>query len=146
MSAWPSEEVPEYLVYGKNPRTMDFVFLVDSACSMGWQEEASIRTHGAHGYDIRNTDMHAIFYARGPAFRKGFLHPSFQNTDIYPNVRKTPSLQGGDISTNLLIFDIFFDDIQRRSPTGCHEITRRPQPSFPVVLFQFRELLSHEPG
>ena len=36
---------------------------------------------------------------------------------IYPNVRKTPSLQGGDISTNLLIFDIFFDDIQRRSPT-----------------------------
>ena len=65
---------------------------------------------------------------------------------VYPNVRKTPSLQGGDISTNLLIFDVFFDDIQRSSPTGCHEITRRPQSSFPVVLFQFGKLLSHEPG
>jgi hypothetical protein len=27
-------------------------------------------------------------------------------------VRKTPSLQGGDISTNLLFFNVFFDNIQ----------------------------------
>lgn len=43
---------------------------------------------------------------------------------IYHNVRKTPSLQGGDISTNLLIFDVFFDNIKRCSATGCYEITR----------------------
>ena len=35
----------------------------------------------------------------------------------YPNVRKTPSLQGGDISTNLLIFDVFFDNIEGCSAT-----------------------------
>ena len=34
----------------------------------------------------------------------------------YPYVRKTPSLQGGDISTNLLILNIFFDHIQGCSP------------------------------
>ncbi len=43
---------------------------------------------------------------------------------LYHNVRKTPSLQGGDISTNLLIFDVFFDNIKRCSATGCYEITR----------------------
>jgi len=28
-------------------------------------------------------------------------------------VRKTPSLQGGDISTNLLFFDILFNNFER---------------------------------
>jgi hypothetical protein len=36
-----------------------------------------------HGYDNINTDMHAIFYASGPDFKSGFVHPPFMNTDIY---------------------------------------------------------------
>ncbi len=28
--------------------------------------------------------MHAIFYATGPAFKKGHLHPTFNNVDLYP--------------------------------------------------------------
>jgi alkaline phosphatase D len=39
---------------------------------------------GAHGFDNANTDMHAIFYACGPAFRKGHVAPTFENVDIYP--------------------------------------------------------------
>ena len=81
------------LVYGDNPRTLDFVFLADSAWSLGWNEEANLNTRGAHGYDIRNTDMHAIFYASGPAFRKNSSHPSFQNTDIYPLIAYILGLQ-----------------------------------------------------
>jgi hypothetical protein len=41
-------------------------------------------------------------------------------------VRKTPSLQVGDISTNLLIFDVFPDNFQRCASTGSNEIARRP--------------------
>jgi len=28
--------------------------------------------------------MHAIFYASGPAFKDNYLHPQFNNIDIYP--------------------------------------------------------------
>jgi len=38
---------------------------------------------GAHGYDNRNTDMHAIFYAMGPAFKIDYSAPSFPNVDLY---------------------------------------------------------------
>ncbi len=83
VSAWPSGGVPDRLVYGSNLRTLDFVFVADSAWSTGWMEEADVDSHGAHGYDNSNTDMHAIFYASGPAFKSGFRHPRFSNTDIY---------------------------------------------------------------
>jgi alkaline phosphatase D len=28
--------------------------------------------------------MHAIFYAKGPAFKTGYKHPTFENINIYP--------------------------------------------------------------
>jgi len=46
--------------------------------------------------------------------------------DFIPLVRKTRSLQGRDISTKLLIPDIFFQYIQRSTTAGGYEITRRP--------------------
>jgi hypothetical protein len=30
--------------------------------------------------------MHAIFYAKGPAFRQGLTIPSFRNVHVYPLV------------------------------------------------------------
>lgn len=83
VTGWPSEQVPERLVFGKNPRTLDFVLLADSAWSVGWNELPDKESYGAHGYDNANRDMHAIFYAAGPAFKSGYLQPSFSNTDIY---------------------------------------------------------------
>lgn len=42
---------------------------------------------GAHGYDPAAVkDMHATFYAWGPAFQKGAKVPSFQNIHVYPVV------------------------------------------------------------
>jgi alkaline phosphatase D len=38
---------------------------------------------GMHGYDHEFKDMHAIFYAAGPAFKKGYSQPSFQNIHLY---------------------------------------------------------------
>jgi alkaline phosphatase D len=38
---------------------------------------------GAHGYVPENTDMHAIFYAMGPAFKVNYIHPTFENTNLY---------------------------------------------------------------
>ncbi len=40
--------------------------------------------NGAHGFNPINEEMHGIFYANGPAFKKGLTIPSFKNIHIYP--------------------------------------------------------------
>ncbi len=82
IQAWKSSQVPERLHYGKNPRTMDFVVAADSLWSIYWGEKR-YSSKGTHGYDNNNTDMHAIFYAVGPDFKQNYLHPTFNNVDIY---------------------------------------------------------------
>ena len=46
-------------------------------------------------------DMHSIFYAVGPAFKKGFVHPTFENINIYPLITNvlnlTPAKTDGKI-------------------------------------------------
>ena len=41
-------------------------------------------TIGVHGYDPKYKDMHGIFYANGPAFKKGYTVPPLKNIHIYP--------------------------------------------------------------
>jgi alkaline phosphatase D len=86
ISAWKSAEVPARFHYGKNPRDGDIIAVADSSWSLRWSDRANYVYGGTHGYDNRNMDMHAIFYALGPAFKKGYVHPTFENTDIYPLV------------------------------------------------------------
>jgi len=81
-TAWRTAEVPAHLHYGTNPRTLDFVLLADSAWSIRLKPEQRVSA-GAHGYDPSNKNMHAIFYASGPAFRKNLIIPEFENTDLY---------------------------------------------------------------
>jgi len=84
LQVWKPAEVPEHLNYGKNPRVGDIIVVADSAWCVTLNQPNESFTGGTHGYDIRNTDIHAIFYAAGPAFKQGYVHSSFQNTDIYP--------------------------------------------------------------
>jgi predicted AlkP superfamily pyrophosphatase or phosphodiesterase len=90
--AWKSGSLPESFHYGSNPRVLDMVILADSAWTMGWKPHAG-HSKGAHGYSPFNPDMQAIFYARGPAFRKGWVSPSFENVNIYPLVTTILSLK-----------------------------------------------------
>lgn len=39
---------------------------------------------GNHGYDDALPSMHALFVARGPAFRRGARVPAFRNIHVYP--------------------------------------------------------------
>jgi alkaline phosphatase D len=81
---WRSGEVPERFHYGTNPRCLDLVVCADSAWRLKAYRDDRRGSLGDHGYDNRNTDMHAIFYASGPAFKKGHVHPTFNNVDLYP--------------------------------------------------------------
>ena len=95
---WKKEEIPAELRYGTNPRIGDIVIDPD----LGWQISDRIRTgRGAHGFDPVYSDMHTVFRAEGPDFKKGFKADKFHNVSIYPLVCKLlgiePAPNDGDI-------------------------------------------------
>ncbi len=83
LRAYRKNEVPPRWHYGTNPRIGEVVVVADSSWSIGTRPDGSGIRGGAHGYDNANTDMHAIFYASGPAFKKGYTFDQLNNTDIY---------------------------------------------------------------
>jgi len=92
VQVWEHGKVPERLHYGHNPRTLDFILVADSSWSVVPYQDKSVGW-GAHGYDNKNMDMDAIFYAIGPAFKKQHLHPTFNNVDLYPLIAKILKLE-----------------------------------------------------
>ena len=102
LRVWKPSEVPAYLNYGKHYRTGSIIVAADSAWSVSLKKPQASYSGGTHGYDIRNTDIHAIFYASGPAFKKNYVHPAFQNIHIYPLLAHilgiTPAETDGELS------------------------------------------------
>ncbi len=62
--------------------------------SIGWRKRELPLDFigGTHGYDPHYKDMHAIFYAAGPAFKIGYVHPTVENVNIYPLIAKILNL------------------------------------------------------
>jgi len=83
LSVWKRGEMPERFNYGNHPRVHDLIILADVGWTAGW----SWRNYsfvGAHGYDNQHRDMHGIFYAMGPAFKKNHKAPAFESVHLYP--------------------------------------------------------------
>ena len=100
LTTWKHGEVPDSLHYGTNPRTLDFILVADSA----WQFTLTDKiphSQGAHGYNPFNTDMHAIFYAMGPAFKASYEHPTFKNIDLYPLICQILGLKPAMVDGNI---------------------------------------------
>lgn len=58
-------------------------------------------TEGDHGYDNEDLEMHPIFIAHGPAFKKGYQSQGFNNVDIYPLLCHILDLEPGPHDGNL---------------------------------------------
>jgi predicted AlkP superfamily pyrophosphatase or phosphodiesterase len=97
---WKSTEVPKRLHYGTNPRAHDFVIEADKGWSLVNKESTHING-GTHGYDNNEKDMHAIFYAKGPAFKVDKTVKTFQNVSVYPLIAHILGLQIGEIDGKL---------------------------------------------
>ena len=102
---WRKGELPERWHYGRHPRVPPIV------CQMheGWdaiQRSALAKRpnadRGSHGYDPALPSMRAIFFARGPAFRRGARIDAFDNVDVYPLLARLvgirPARNDGDIA------------------------------------------------
>jgi predicted AlkP superfamily pyrophosphatase or phosphodiesterase len=82
MKAYRREELPAHLHYGTHKRIPEVVLIADPGWTAGLRPEARY-SRGDHGYDWQFSDMHAIFYAEGPAFKRGFTTDTLYNVDIY---------------------------------------------------------------
>ena len=103
---WKMGTMPERFHYGYHSRVTDFILMADSSWIVSWRETPlTAFTGGSHGYDNRNTDMHAIFYAYGPAFREGLVHPTFENIHIYPLICKILDLQPAKVDGDIKYVD-----------------------------------------
>jgi predicted AlkP superfamily pyrophosphatase or phosphodiesterase len=95
MHCWNKDQVPADLHYGSNPRVPDVVCSVETGWLVmtreGFQRGQAFHPgieKGAHGYDIHDPLMGALFIANGPAFRHGVVTPPFPNVDVYPLMTK----------------------------------------------------------
>ncbi|MFN8239359.1 MAG: ectonucleotide pyrophosphatase/phosphodiesterase [Bacteroidales bacterium] len=88
LKAYPKENMPGRWHYGTNERIPAIVVVADSSWYVSLRPSRGSFKGGAHGYDNRNSDMHSIFYASGPAIRKGTKPVDLHNTDVYNIVCK----------------------------------------------------------
>jgi predicted AlkP superfamily pyrophosphatase or phosphodiesterase len=101
ISAWKKEEMPERFNYGKSNRIRDLIILADSGWSVGIGEARDDFYKGGHGWDNANKDMHTIFYAMGPNFKKGFIQQPFELVDLYPLLSKILGLKPAEVDGKL---------------------------------------------
>lgn len=78
------EYVPKNKDWGVFQLIPDIGFYFSSKGSIEALMKSDIKTIGVHGYDPEYTDMHGIFYAKGPAIKKGFTVPAVKNIHVYP--------------------------------------------------------------
>lgn len=103
--AYLRHEVPEHLHFSENPLIGDIVLIANAPYILTSQNFHN--NPGQHGYDPTTTpEMGAIFYAKGPAFRKGLTIPAFENVHVYPLVAKILGLEITDpVDGNISVLD-----------------------------------------
>lgn len=78
------EYIPENRDWGPIQVIPDFGYYFSTLQRIATSKKYSGTTVGVHGYDPDYKDMHGIFYANGPAFKKGYIVSAVKNIHIYP--------------------------------------------------------------
>lgn len=105
LSIYKKNEIPSEYHYSKHERISPIIGIAD----LGWSivkdehlEKYDFVNDGNHGYDPINKDMHGIFIATGPSFKKGLKINSIENIHIYNLLTKImnimPSPNDGNFS------------------------------------------------
>lgn len=84
--------MPDHLHYGAQDDSLnrigDIILLADWPKIFNFSAKKPV-VPGRHGYDpYQVKDMHASFYAWGPAFKKPMQIPSFENVQLYPIIAR----------------------------------------------------------
>ncbi len=99
------DSIPEYLDFRDNQRIGD-ILLMAKAPNIIAMNKSYTPDPGTHGYDVESVSaMGAIFYASGPAFKKGLKLPPFRNVHVYPLVAKILGLEIGEIDGDIAVLE-----------------------------------------
>ncbi|GAB4298156.1 MAG: ectonucleotide pyrophosphatase/phosphodiesterase [Ignavibacteriaceae bacterium] len=86
--AYTNQNLPQHWHYDNNQYLGDVLLVAEPGWSLIRNDSSGnpykLRSKGAHGYDNHFLDMHGIFYAVGPHFKKGYRTGTLKNIDIYP--------------------------------------------------------------
>lgn len=93
VQAWPRDSVPARFRYHDNRRIPAVIALAETGWMIGTGREDRSKSLGAHGFDIADPRMNALFVARGPGFKSGVTIPPFPNVDVYPLLAKLLGIQ-----------------------------------------------------
>uniref|UniRef100_A0A8C8RQM3 Ectonucleotide pyrophosphatase/phosphodiesterase family member 5 n=1 Tax=Pelusios castaneus TaxID=367368 RepID=A0A8C8RQM3_9SAUR len=83
MTVYKKEEIPNRLHYKHNSKIQPILVMAEK----GWeilQNKSDQLLLGNHGYDNILPEMHPLFLAHGPAFRKNITKEAVSLTDLYP--------------------------------------------------------------
>jgi len=101
-TAWKKADVPARLHYSTNARIPAIVGIADPGWMIEWRNGKPYGGLGEHGYDNANSDMRALFIARGPDFKSGATIGEFPNVDIYDLLARllgvTPAPNDGSLA------------------------------------------------
>lgn len=92
LNVWKKNKLPFRLNYGNNYRVADIVIVAKKGWSISLRKDKN-PYGGAHGYDYKINEMHGIFYAFGPAFKKGLKTKTFENVYIYSIAAKVLNIK-----------------------------------------------------
>ena len=87
-TVYKKEMMPKYYEFSDHPFILPIILIAD----LGWtitNRDLTVKERmnfgkGNHGYEKDNVDMHGIFIAAGPDFKKGFQTGTLWNIDVYP--------------------------------------------------------------
>lgn len=81
------DEIPERYHLKNHARIPELTIVADLGYTINTQEVFDARPEypsgGTHGFDNQEKEMHALFVAAGPDFKKGFRMKTFENVHLY---------------------------------------------------------------
>lgn len=87
LDVYRKKDIPSHLNFQNSRRIGGIVLLARPTHLLVIKEKASGKYEkGDHGFDPTMKEMHGVFYAYGPAFKKNFNAGSFENIHVYPTI------------------------------------------------------------
>ncbi|XP_010582599.1 PREDICTED: ectonucleotide pyrophosphatase/phosphodiesterase family member 5 [Haliaeetus leucocephalus] len=83
MTVYKKEQIPDRLHYKHNSKIQPILAVADKGWEIVYNKSDGFQ-FGNHGYDNTLPEMHPIFLAVGPAFRKNATKEVMNATDLYP--------------------------------------------------------------
>tara|TARA_B100001113_G_scaffold218517_1_gene179244 strand:- start:288 stop:692 length:405 start_codon:yes stop_codon:yes gene_type:complete len=86
-SVYTRENLPERFHLKNNDRVPEITMIADLGHTISTHQYVDSRSDypsgGTHGFDNQEKEMHALFVAFGPDFKKGYSMDTFENIHIY---------------------------------------------------------------